>query len=196
MANRARYIANYAYYQGRAAYTLVKDTDADMALLDPAGTAQLVLLGGPDVNVFAQLAAGAGPIPWPIRYEGSGGGGSYGNWRVGPHRYGEPGLGYLFLAPLGGSSSIEKDDDDDGGETVVVLPPRLMLVVAGSDAAGFELAASLFPLTSGLTLPDFVVADQTFQWKGAGGVISAGQYSHTWEISEASGYIRPYYARR
>jgi hypothetical protein len=186
----------------------VKDIDADVALLDPAGTAQLVLLGGPDVNVFAALAAGAGPIPWPIRYEGSGGGGSYGNWRVGPHRYGEPGLGYLFLAPLGGSSTSssdggaaagagkEPDGDDDGDETVVVVPPRLMLVVTGSDAAGFELAASLFPLTSGLTLPDFVVVDQGFKWKGAGGIISAGQYSYDWEISEASGYIRPYFARR
>jgi len=52
------------------------------------------------------------------------------------------------------------------------------------------------PLSSGLTVPDYLVVEQGFKWKGAGGVVAAGYYGNAWEVSEASGYLRPYSARR
>eukprot|EP01052_Picozoa_sp_SAG31_P003539 SAG31_NODE_137_length_23063_cov_5.002569_8_plen_173_part_00 len=171
-------------------------------LLAADGQANIILLGGPDVNTFSALAAGAGPRPWPLRYEGSGGGGAFGNWRVGPHRYGAPGLGFLFLAPLGGGSKTQRSNMTSfRGKTAQTRTKsstalRLTLVVAGSDASGFDLASSLFPLQSGLTLPDYLVVEPDFRWKGAGGVISAGSYSNDWVVSKDSGYVRPYYARR
>ena len=193
--------------QGRFAITVLPDTHPlTEELLLAESRANVIVLGGPDVNAFARLTAAQAPIRW----EGGGGGGAYAVYGVGPYSYGAPGLGLLYLAPLGidrpttramnSSSSAatagkasSRASLRQGQDRPQPQAPRLMLVVAGSDLQGMDVACSLVPIQSGLTLPDFIVVQPQFKWQGAGGVLAAGYYNNDWEVNEesASTYLRP-----
>eukprot|EP00931_Biecheleriopsis_adriatica_P048949 TRINITY_DN28299_c0_g1_i1.p1 TRINITY_DN28299_c0_g1~~TRINITY_DN28299_c0_g1_i1.p1 ORF type:complete len:947 (-),score=155.49 TRINITY_DN28299_c0_g1_i1:5-2812(-) len=183
LRERALFVANAAYYRGRFGIELLADTDAAaQRILAGEDRRNTIILGGPEVNSFA-AAALPGKETWPIWWETSEeANGSYA-YRVGPHRYTSPGLGYLFLAPLRYSAKKEAVSDS---------APRLALVVTAGGREGFELASTLLPLSSGLTLPDYMVVEQSFRWKGAGGVVAAGFYDNHWRVSSLSGYMRPY----
>ncbi|CAE8711893.1 unnamed protein product [Polarella glacialis] len=181
LRERAVFIANAAYYRGRFAIELLADTDPEAGELLSAGDSHnAILLGGPEVNCFAAAAAATGGRQkWPIWWESAAGNNNNNNnnsnnnnnnannnnnytYRVGPHRYTASGLGYLFLAPLRALTEAQAPSS----------LPRLALIIAGGSERGFELASSLLPLSSGLTLPDYMVVEQSFRWKGAGGVAS------------------------
>jgi len=197
LEGRARFVANSAYYRGRFAIEVLPDTDASLpALLSADGGRNVIILGGPDVNGLAAELCG----DWPLRMLAADGGPTA--LQVGPRHYTAPDLGALFLAPLWAPVGAHAGTAGAGGtaasaeeQSLVGGPPRLALVVAGSSMEGFTLASKLLPLSAGLTLPDYVVVEPSFAWRGAGGILAAGFYDNHWQISERTGYLRPFAGR-
>jgi len=175
MEQRARFVADSAYYRGRFSIEVLPDTDTSLPeLVSARGGRNVLVLGGPDVNRFAAKTS----HDWPIQCAGGGNSSAPVAFQVGPRHYSAPGIGTLFLAPLRPPSSG--------------LPQRLALVVAGTSLEGFALASKLLPLSAGLALPDFVVVEPSFAWRGAGGIVAAGFYDNHWRVSEQTGYLRRY----
>lgn len=54
------------------------------------------------------------------------------------------------------------------------MPSSLMLFVFGTDDGGLEKSARLFPVRTGITLPDWLVIGQAADSTGTGGVSAAG----------------------
>ncbi|MCJ1433856.1 hypothetical protein MMC27_003221 [Xylographa pallens] len=63
---------------------------------------------------------------------------------------------------------------------------RLQLVVWGFDEAGLRSASRLIPMLTGVGQPDFIVTGPECSWKGAAGVMAAGFFDASWNVSAAS----------
>ncbi|RXK38309.1 hypothetical protein M231_04482 [Tremella mesenterica] len=68
----------------------------------------------------------------------------------------------------------------EAGAGIITLHPHpthrraLACIIAGNDALGLELAARLFPIRTGVPIPDWVIIGRQATWKAAGGFIGAG----------------------
>ena len=62
----------------------------------------------------------------------------------------------------------------------------LELVVWGCDEAGLRQAARMVPTLTGVGQPDFVIFDKSATGEGVGGVLAAGFFDYSWNISAAS----------
>lgn len=62
-------------------------------------------------------------------------------------------------------------------------------IVAGNDDAGFDLAARLLPLRTGVPIPDWAVTSTRSLWQGAGGFIGAGWWSREWGWSGRASWL-------
>jgi len=73
---------------------------------------------------------------------------------------------------------VKHDYRSQGGLAAVYVHPRpsghTEIVIWGSDEIGLDIAARLAPMLTGVGQPDFIVADKTMLWKGAGGVLCMG----------------------
>ncbi|MCJ1377196.1 hypothetical protein MMC17_000288 [Xylographa soralifera] len=76
------------------------------------------------------------------------------------------GVGILFLHPL----PME----------------RLRLVLWGSDEEGLRSASRLMPMLTGVGQADFIVTSPECSWKGAAGVMAAGFFDSSWNVSAGS----------
>ena len=63
---------------------------------------------------------------------------------------------------------------------------RLQLVVWGYDEVGLRYASRLVPMLTGVGQPDFIVAGPECSWKGAAGVLAAGFFDYSWNVSVGS----------
>ncbi|KAL1923835.1 uncharacterized protein VTP21DRAFT_8815 [Calcarisporiella thermophila] len=88
---------------------------------------------------------------------------------VGEREYSGPGLGALYLEPLGSE--------------------RLALRIVGTDVAGVQRAARMFPRRTSMMLPEFVVVGKEMDWKGAGGILATGYYTNAWRIETRMSYF-------
>ncbi|KAI1790745.1 hypothetical protein LXA43DRAFT_973466 [Ganoderma leucocontextum] len=61
----------------------------------------------------------------------------------------------------------------------------LTLIVYGADASGLERALRLFPIRTGVTVPDWIVVGSQADVRGMGGVQSAGVWGNDWSWNEA-----------
>ena len=50
----------------------------------------------------------------------------------------------------------------------------LICLIAGNDAAGLETAARLFPIRTGVPIPDWAIVGPRISWQAAGGLVGAG----------------------
>lgn len=50
----------------------------------------------------------------------------------------------------------------------------MAVVIAGTDTEGFELALRLFPIRTGIAVPDWVIIGKDAEKRGMGGVVGAG----------------------
>lgn len=67
--------------------------------------------------------------------------------------------------------------------------PGLAVLVAGNDAQGFELAARLLPLRTGVPVPDWAVVSPRCRWQAAGGLVGAGFWDADWAWSEGMSWV-------
>ncbi|WWD17332.1 hypothetical protein CI109_101772 [Kwoniella shandongensis] len=83
----------------------------------------------------------------------------------------------------------------DKGAGVITLHPHptsyqaLSVLIAGNDALGLELAARLFPIRTGVPVPDWAIVSPRSRWQAAGGLIGAGFWGADWEYSEAMSWV-------
>ncbi|TCD68231.1 hypothetical protein EIP91_011300 [Steccherinum ochraceum] len=61
----------------------------------------------------------------------------------------------------------------------------LVLFMYSDSETGLERASRLFPIRTGITVPDWVIVGNEADVKGAGGVIGAGVWGHEWAWNEA-----------
>ncbi|PIL23730.1 hypothetical protein GSI_13480 [Ganoderma sinense ZZ0214-1] len=64
-------------------------------------------------------------------------------------------------------------------------PEALALVIYGTDVSGLERALRLFPIRTGVTVPDWIVVGSQADARGTGGVQSAGVWGNDWSWNEA-----------
>ncbi|KAI0332093.1 hypothetical protein GY45DRAFT_1321394 [Cubamyces sp. BRFM 1775] len=61
----------------------------------------------------------------------------------------------------------------------------LLLLMHGTDGAGLERALRLFPIRTGITIPDWVIVTQQADERGTAGVEGAGVWGNDWSWNEA-----------
>ncbi|KAJ7702393.1 hypothetical protein B0H17DRAFT_923464 [Mycena rosella] len=83
----------------------------------------------------------------------------------------EPGLGILFLHP---------HPQNINGQILFLL---------STDASGLERAGRLFPIRTGVTVPDWLITSSRAEQTGAGGVIGAGVWGTGWGWNEAMSWL-------
>jgi hypothetical protein len=76
------------------------------------------------------------------------------------------------------------------GLGAIFLRPRpdeaLELVIWGYDEEGLRQASRLVPMLTGVGQPDFIVLSRKCAWQGAAGVLAAGFFDSSWNVSPAS----------
>ncbi|KAJ7684731.1 hypothetical protein DFH06DRAFT_1277353 [Mycena polygramma] len=83
----------------------------------------------------------------------------------------EPGLGVLFLHP-------HPHDVDSK-----------MLFLLSTDASGLERAGRLFPIRTGVTVPDWLITSGRADHTGAGGVLGAGVWGTHWSWNTVMSWL-------
>ncbi|WRT66336.1 uncharacterized protein IL334_003291 [Kwoniella shivajii] len=79
----------------------------------------------------------------------------------------------------------------DRGAGIITLHPHptapkgLSVLIAGNDDLGLELAARLFPIRTGVPIPDWAIVGPQARWKGSGGFIGAGFWDGQWRWNDA-----------
>ena len=66
----------------------------------------------------------------------------------------------------------------------------LMLLVTGTDIEGIQNAVRILPTFPNAEIPDYVVIDRTFLWKGSGSILAAGYWGNRWECRSDISYPR------
>jgi len=123
----------------------------------------LILLGGPTTNYYSAKYQSI----FPVKYSNN-------TFSIGPETYFGSKIGIIFL-----SRHIYKE--------------KLLLVVDGTDLTGFDNAKALIPLHAGVTVPDYVVVENSWNWSGLGGVLAAGYWGNDWKFNSMSSYLsQPY----
>jgi len=96
-------------------------------------------------------------------------------FQVGPCTFSDSEIGLLSTYPI--------SNKNNG------TPPKLALIISGTDAIGTRNILELaFPTIPPMTrspfsnmIPDFIVTNKYFKWKGTGGFLAAGFWGNNWE---------------
>ncbi|KAJ7197231.1 hypothetical protein GGX14DRAFT_545520 [Mycena pura] len=83
----------------------------------------------------------------------------------------EAGLGILFLHPHPRNAEGQ------------------LLFLLSTDTSGLERAGRLFPIRTGVAVPDWVITSSGTDTRGAGGVLGAGVYGNDWSLNEAMSWL-------
>jgi hypothetical protein len=156
------------FTQGHASVPIVKDIEFSKSWYG-TNNYNAILLGGPYSNTITNSITNYSPIQFANPSTFMIGGSVYNATMIGTP------LGIIYLTPFPPSNATDQLS-------------RLAVVVAGTTIDGFNLAASLFPSYSGITLPDYVVLSNEYKWKGSGGFISAGYWNNFWEYDASISY--------
>ncbi|KAI5480162.1 UDP-galactose transporter [Pseudohyphozyma bogoriensis] len=154
-------IARDAYVYGRVDCVIVEDREVMGREGAFAGEGSVVLLGGADDNGVTFVWSAT----WPLDVQFI----APTVVRIGSSLFGQPGQGILFLAP--------------NPENV----KSLALVLSGTDAEGRESAARLFPVRTGVPLPDWVFPIKScrgIQIQSSGFTATGLDYDRNWMIVE------------
>ncbi|KAM0747755.1 alpha/beta-hydrolase [Meredithblackwellia eburnea MCA 4105] len=148
-------LSHDAYLYGKVKTTIVRDFEVGV----PSSPGNLVVLGDKFSNSLVRRWA----VDWtlPVTFV------SPNAFRLGSETYQANGTGLLFLAP------------------VPHRPSDLALVLNGIGYEGLERAARLFPVRTGVPLPDWVVTSPTTV---DGGVAAAGFWSKDWDYNPSMSF--------
>lgn len=156
------------------------------------GRGNILLLGGPNVNVVAYFAAAKQSV--------------FHFAEDGPHFVVKGALfaqGVALVAlmpnplderPETLPSTFAGEEDSSPGI------PRTVLMLHGTDPAAIEQGAALLPVRTASMLPEWAVLDTSgdagpvgsggaLQWKGYGAIVAAGWYDYNWGWSDLMGYL-------
>ncbi|KAI9202381.1 uncharacterized protein BJ171DRAFT_514823 [Polychytrium aggregatum] len=176
----AQHLAASWYLFGRGTTQIVRDTEVLDGL---AARFNLIVLGGPSVNLYAKRREDEIKQSNLVHFLPSGG------FQIANKKYELPGTGILFLAPS-------------------PTRARMGVFIAGTDEIGFHRALWSLPFRTGLTVPDYLVVgdeygDPSTGWtagsgnayggagtKGTGGVFAAGYWNNMWEYDPRCGYLK------
>ncbi|ORY33999.1 hypothetical protein BCR39DRAFT_518090 [Naematelia encephala] len=127
------------------------------------GEGSVIVLGRPEDNEYAKWILGEGKIPVEFPTKGI--------MTVANRLVYEKSTGIITLHPH------------------PTAPKSLACLIAGNDDEGLELAARLFPIRTGVPLPDWVIVGARSKWMGAGGFVGAGFWDGEWKWNEAMSWI-------
>ncbi|KAH9901635.1 hypothetical protein C8Q73DRAFT_678452 [Cubamyces lactineus] len=80
---------------------------------------------------------------------------------------------------------------NEDGTAALILHPHpsredaLLLLMHGTDAIGLERALRLFPIRTGITVPDWIIVTRQADERGTAGVEGAGVWGNDWSWNEA-----------
>ncbi|WVQ99381.1 hypothetical protein IAU59_006514 [Kwoniella sp. CBS 9459] len=127
------------------------------------GEGNIVVIGRPEENVFANWMVKQGKVPLTFPTKG------------------------VFL--------LEDKLVYDRGAGLISLYPHptlnsgLAVLIAGNDELGLELASRLFPIRTGVPIPDWAIVSPRSRWQAAGGLIGAGFWDGEWGWNEAMSWV-------
>ena len=164
LAQLAVRIANLLIARGHALVHIYSDeTVPASALME-----NVILLGGPEWNAAAvQLLSQNASLLYASAFR---------NFTI--HICGETYIQKGTGAALLGSRTNESGDS------------ALMLLVTGTDIEGIQNAVRVIPTFPNAEIPDYVVIDHTFLWKGSGSILAAGYWGNHWECRSDISYPR------
>jgi hypothetical protein len=160
--DQALFLANSLYYQGR--YTPRIIADKDLVNSEPEGN--LIILGGPEDNVYLNYLLNKKHWPSPVSFLTTEHG-----FQIG-HR--------KFIHVDSATAYIVPSPDNY---------PHLMQIVAGNSFKAVKRAVGLIPTKSSWTVPDWVVTGPEFGWNGVGGLLGAGYWSNEWMFDPTASWI-------
>ncbi|PWN44852.1 hypothetical protein IE81DRAFT_240762 [Ceraceosorus guamensis] len=126
----------------------------------------IVILGGPMENLLAEHMLNQNPSP--ITFLNSG------QLRVRDRTFADPSTGLLMLQPHPVTHQRSEN---------------LALLLYGNDASGIERAAKLFPVRTGLSVPEWIVIGPEADWSGIGAILGAGWFDRRWQWSESMSWL-------
>lgn len=148
--------------------------DFEMSNRKLQDSANLLLLGGPTVNLISQMSSASqsvinfinGSTQFSIRDR---------------HFAIDTTVLSLMPHPFHDNADFQKSHD------LMQLPMALLL--HGTDALSIEKGYNLLPIRTGTLLPEWIVVDRSSEWKGYGGVVGAGWFDHHWGWTESMSYL-------
>ncbi|WVR07026.1 hypothetical protein IAU60_004065 [Kwoniella sp. DSM 27419] len=158
--NLARRMAHDLYVYHRIDSEIVDDRLGLTRVAEGTiGGGNVVIIGRPEVNVFANWMIKENAIPLTFPTEGV--------MLLNDMVVYDKGAGITTLYPHPVSTT------------------SLSVLIAGNDAVGLELAARLFPLRTGVPIPDWTIVSPRARWQAAGGFIGAGFWSGDWTYNDS-----------
>ncbi|KAF7311632.1 hypothetical protein MKEN_01066400 [Mycena kentingensis (nom. inval.)] len=85
--------------------------------------------------------------------------------------FNQPGQGILFLHPHPRTTAAQ------------------MMFLLGTDAAGLERVLRLFPIRTGVTVPDWIITSNDADQIGAAGILGAGVYGNNWSYNNPVSWL-------
>ncbi len=158
---RAVFIANDWFLRGRGSVEIYSDKEIMNLNLQ---NKNLILLGGPKTNLVSNTFIQNNSF---ISYEHQKNTIKINEAGI----FGDPGTGFQFL-----TFSEYKNNK------------TLALMIGGIDEKGFSNTFEIFPFSSGVTVPDFMIINNKFKSKGSAGILAAGFWSNDWSFNPAIGY--------
>ncbi|CEH16659.1 hypothetical protein CBOM_06587 [Ceraceosorus bombacis] len=164
-------IAHDALLYGHTDSEIVPDVAAleMVATINDSANATLgniVILGGPMENLLAEYMFSQNPSPITFLNDGQ--------VRVRDRTFADPSTGLLMLQPHPVTHQRSQD---------------LALLLCGNDASGIERAAKLFPVRTGLSVPEWIVIGPEADWSGIGAILGAGWFDRRWQWSESMSWL-------
>ncbi|PVG01691.1 hypothetical protein CPB86DRAFT_698784 [Serendipita vermifera] len=121
----------------------------------------LIVIGGYHNNFGQYILSGN---PSPVRFTQDG-------WKLASRSYESPGLGAMFL------------------HSHPFCSTALSLFMAYTDEQGLERIFRLFPLRTGVMVPEWIVTGPKADSLAAGGLLGAGYWGRSWEWNEHASWL-------
>lgn len=168
-------LSNQLYVIGRYSVPIIKDSNFALSVYS-SDDSNLILLGGPHTNLISQSFAKY----FPVRFQVNRNILTIGDYVFNAAKSLTPGpFGCIFLSPFPNTKIASSE----------IQLTRMALVITGTNAAGFDLASRMVPVSSGLQIPDYLIVTKDLLSKGAGGIVAAGYWNNFWNFDLHSGYV-------
>nr|XP_019010945.1 uncharacterized protein I206_04250 [Kwoniella pini CBS 10737]OCF49726.1 hypothetical protein I206_04250 [Kwoniella pini CBS 10737] len=162
--NIAKKISHDLYLFHRLDCEIIDDKEGLIRIAkNEIGQSNLIIIGRPDENLYT-------------------------NWMIRQNRI-------PLQFPTKGVMLLKDKVIYDKGAGIITLHPHptstkaISLLIAGNDELGLELVSRLFPIRTGIPIPDWAIINPQSRWKGSGGLIGAGFWNDHWGWNETMSWM-------